>query len=259
MKTLGIYAKQNDRSLSVKEKLVSLLKRENFIINDDNPEIVISIGGDGTFLRAVHHYLNQNIIMVGINAGHLGFYSEFDDTELELLVKCLKEENYDIKEHRLLRAEISSETDSRCIYALNEIRIENPFHTLIADVYLDDDHLETFRGNGLVVSSSVGSSAYNKSLGGAVIDTDLDVLELTEIAAIQNNIFRSLNSSYIASGNKVIKFAGNFNEVVVGYDFETFHLEKANIILLTLSEKKISIIHQKNHSHIKKLKESFIE
>lgn len=259
MKKVGIYAKENDKSLSCKEELVSLLKGENFIIDNDNPEIVIAIGGDGTFLRAAHQYFNREVAMVGVNAGHLGFFSEFDLNELKLLVDSLKNDNYAIRKHRLLKAEISSDSDSRTILALNEVRIENPFHTLIADVYVNDDHLETFRGNGLVVSSSIGSSAYNKSLGGAVVDTSLDILELTEIAAIQNNSFRSLNSSYIANGDKTIRFTGNFNEVVVGYDFETFHLAKASSILLSLSTQSVSIIHQKKKNHIKKLKESFIE
>ena len=258
MKKVTIFAKENERSQECKERLLPLLKSHGFIIDDKEPEIVITIGGDGTFLRAVHHYLDKDVSFIGINAGHLGFFSECDLNELDLLVESLKEENYIIMKHRLLNALISSPKDSRNIIAINEIRIENPFHTLIADVYINDEHLETFRGNGLVVSSSVGSSAYNKSLGGAVIDTSLDVMELTEIAAIQNNSFRSLNSSYIANGDAKITFSGNFNEVVVGYDYATFHLEEASSIVLTLSNKQVSIIHFKNKNHVSKLKESFI-
>ena len=259
MNKVTVYAKENDRSQDCKNKLLSSLIKEGFIIDDNNPEAVIIVGGDGTFLRGVHHFLDKDVSYIGVNAGHLGFFSECDLDELELLVKSLKEGRYHIKKHRLLHAEVSSKTSSNNFFAVNEFRIENPFHTLIADVFINDEHLETFRGNGLVVSSSIGSSAYNKSLGGAVIDTSLDIMELTEIAAIQNNVFRSLNSSYVASGDSKITFKGNFNEVVVGYDFETFHLEESSSITLTLSKKCISIIHIKDKNHIAKLKESFIE
>ena len=259
MNKVTIYAKENERSKECKDRLLTLLNKEGFIIDDNNPEVVITIGGDGTFLRAVHHYLDKDVAFIGVNGGHLGFFSECDLDELELLVKSLKEARYHIKKHRLLNAIITSESSSNSFYAVNEFRIENPFHTLIADVYINDEHLETFRGNGLVVSSSLGSSAYNKSLGGAVIDPSLDVMELTEIAAIQNNVFRSLNSSYITNGDTTITFKGKFNEVVVGYDFETFHLDESSSISLLLSKKSISIIHIKDRDHVAKLKESFIE
>ena len=144
------------------------------------------------------------------------------------------------------------------IYALNEIRIENPFHTLISDVFIDNEMLETFRGNGLMVSSSVGSSAYNKSLGGALIDNEIEALELTEVAGIENRVYHSLGSSLIIKGDKKVVFSGKLGNAVVGYDSlncsDISNLEKVEI---SYSDKKVKIIYSENHTYVQKIRKSF--
>ena len=141
MKKIATYSKKQEQIINLEKRLLSLLNND-FIIDEDNPDIVISIGGDGTFLRAVHHYIQKGLspLFVGVNAGHLGFFTNFESDELELLISYFKgEDKY--TEHALIEARI----DDLTIYAVNEIRIENPFHTLISDVYVNDEILETFR------------------------------------------------------------------------------------------------------------------
>ena len=261
MNKVSLYVKDNQSCIAYSQKVSFLLKQEGFEIDDENPNVVITIGGDGTFLRAVHHYIDRvnDILFVGINAGHLGFFMEVSVEDIEPFIKSLKEKTYRYTSHALLHTLIKSAVGNYDFYAVNEIRIENPFHTLIAEVKINDEMLETFRGNGLVVSSSLGSSAYNKSLGGAVVDNSLDIMELTEIATIQNTIYHSLGSSLVLSKDKKIEFSGNFNDVVVGYDFETFSLTKATSLLIELSDKRLSIIRYKNSNNIVKLRESFIK
>ena len=247
------------------EEIASLIKKEalnnGFVVDNENPDIVFSIGGDGTFLRAVHNYLNKldKILFVGINSGTLGFYYDYNKDEISLLMKDIKENKYVIKEHTLLKADVTYQKEKETIYGLNEIRIENPFHTLIADVLINNEQLETFRGNGLVVSSPLGSSAYNKSLGGALIDHDIDAMELTEIAAIENNSYRSLGSSFVISKDKTITFKGTFNHIVIGYD----HLnkqkeEQLENISISYSDKKARIIRSQKYSYINKIRKSFV-
>ncbi|MBR0295740.1 MAG: NAD kinase [Bacilli bacterium] len=259
MKRVAIFAKEKPLCQDTKKVVLNLLKENDFPIDENNPEVVIVIGGDGTFLRAVHRYLNNDVMFVGLNAGHLGFFSEFELEEINLLPQVLKEEKYDMKSYRLLNAVISSINESKEIYAVNEVRIENPFSSLTADVSIDGKHLEKFRGNGLVVCSAIGSSAYNKSLGGAIVDTSMETLELTEIAAIQNNVYRTISSSYVVNGESTITFEGRLNEVVVGFDSETIHLDQASKVTISLSKKIIKLIDYKHISHVKKLKDSFIE
>ena len=257
---IGIYYyKQKNEEIGkiIQEEAI----RHGFILDDQYPDVVFSIGGDGTFLRAVHAYIDilEDVHFIGINNGTLGFFYDYNKEDIPHLMDLLKENKLKVKTHRLLQADIKYQNEEETIYAVNEIRIENPFHTLIADVSVDDEFLETFRGNGLVVSSALGSSAYNKSLGGAIIDHDLDAMELTEIASIQNNIYRSLGSSFVISNDKEISFSGSFNGAVVGYDHLNCDKHDALVYInIYCSDKTVKIIHGEEHSYINKIRKSFV-
>ena len=191
---IGIFYKTEKKEII--SQITTLSEENGFVLDNENPDVVFSIGGDGTFLRTIHHYIDRldKILFVGINSGSLGFFYDFRKEDIPLVFDLLKNKSYVIKEHSLLKGVASYEKSEKTIYAVNEIRIENPFHTLICDVAINDNKLETYRGNGLLVSSALGSSAYNKSLGGALMDHELETLELTEIAGLGNNLYR--NSLY---------------------------------------------------------------
>lgn len=250
----AIFSKSGHEDLV--KQLSNKLIDKSFINDENNPDIVFSIGGDGTFLRAVHKYIDKldNLKFVGINKGSLGFLYDFAIDDFDNLLSDLVKGNYLVKELPLIKGEING---NKTIYALNEIRIENPFHTLTSDVFINEDKLETFRGNGLVVASSLGSSAYNKSLGGALIDNDLCALELTEIASINNNVYRSLGSSFVIEGKKSISFKGNLNECVVGFDCLTTN-DNLKEIVISYSDKKVRVIYSKDHSYVKRIRKSFV-
>ena len=256
---IGIYYKQEN------QEIVELIKLEaekyNFILDDNDPDIVFSVGGDGTFLRAVHQYIDilDDVVFIGINTGSLGFFYEFSKEQIPMIMSSIADNNYPLKKYPLLRGFAEYKKENVEFFAINEVRIENPFHTLISYVFINDEQLETYRGNGLVVSSTLGSSAYNKSLGGSLIDSDLFALELTEIAPLQNNVYRSLGSSLVVNGDKTISFAGNLGKAVVGYDH--LNIEKEDELLsvsISYSKKKVKIIQSDNHSYIQKIRKSFV-
>ena len=255
MEKIAIYSLKKD---VLYEEVSEIVRRNGFSLTEDNPDIVIALGGDGTLLRAVHYYLNQldKIKFIGINAGTLGYLMQFSKEDLD---NILKNRLFDAEQYSLIECLVKKEGKEETLFAVNEFRFENPFHTMIADVYINNSHLEKFRGNGLVISSSLGSSAYNKSLGGAVVDSSLEVLELTEIAAIENNVYRSLGSSLILSKDKEISLDVDFKYVIVGYDHESLPLVGVESILVKLSDKKLNIISNLNKNNIQILKGSFIK
>ncbi len=255
MEKIAIYSLKKD---ALYEEVSEIVRRNGFSLTEENPDIVIALGGDGTLLRAVHYYLNQldNIKFIGINAGTLGYLMQFSKEDLD---NILKNRLFDAEQYSLIECLVKKEGEEETLFAVNEFRFENPFHTMIADVYINNSHLEKFRGNGLVISSSLGSSAYNKSLGGAVVDSSLEVLELTEIAAIENNVYRSLGSSLVLSKDKEISLDVDFKYVIVGYDHESLPLVGVESILVKLSDKKLNIISNLNKNNIQILKGSFIK
>lgn len=260
---ISIYSKEKENKEEVLSKVQGLIDKYGHEIDDEDFECVLYIGGDGTFLRAVHDNIDKlgKIFFVGIHNGKLGFFYDYTLDEIEEIFKTLKEiDPNNIHEHKLLKAELDLVNgEKEILYAINEIRIENPFHTLVSDVLIDGTKLETFSGNGLIVCSSLGSTAYNRSLGGALVCPALDILQITEIAPILNRSYRSIGSSLILSGHKKVEFVGNLSHVVVGYDHLTANISDPRSVKISLSNKKVRILHRSNYVYVDKLRECFFE
>ena len=253
---IGLFIKEELNETDIATYIISKINEHGFDFDNDNPDFVIFVGGDGTFLRAVNEYLNQinDIFFIGINEGTLGFYSGFVIDELDEALEAIEQENYDVVSHHLIEGHVGGEV----IYAVNEIRIENPFHTLISKVYVDDEYLETFRGNGLTICTTNGSSAYNKSLGGAVISYKLQTLQLTEIAPINNRVYRSLNSPIVISKEESFVLEGNFEGTVIGYDYSTTSIDGHRMVV-RLSNKVVNLVERSGFKYVKKIHDAFVK
>lgn len=258
---IAIFEKENSQDLELRNKIVSLARHNEILFDEFEPDVVFFIGGDGTFLRAVQHYLNQldRIIFVGINRGKLGFFYDYNPSSIEELFSQLIEKKLSLHEFNLLKGEFTDKEKKQEIYAVNEIRIENPFHTLISDVFIDEELLETFRGNGLLVSSSLGSTAYNKSLGGAIVHHSLCCLQFKEIAPIQNRELHSLGNSLILPSTSYITFRGHLNNVVIGYDHLICQSTNLKEIKISLSTKKVRVYYSPSHTYLNTVRKGFIE
>ena len=258
---IGIYYRETNPQVEAEEYLLSQFDKYGFVFDNDNPDIVIHIGGDGTFIRAVHHYIDRinEIKFVGIKAGTLGFFYDFDKSDLNNILDIIKNDEYKLYSYKLIEGNVVFENNNKKFYAINELRIESPFRTLICDVKINNELLEKFRGNGLNVSSSLGSTAYNKSLGGAVVDQELSTLQLSAIAPISNNVYRSLGSSLVLKDGSLITFEGDFKSVDLGFDHQYVSVENAKRIEIRNSDKTLHIIRNNNHSYIDMLRRSFIK
>ena len=202
----------------------------------------------------------NEIKFIGVHTGSLGFFCDFSVDEVEHVVNLIKEEKPYQRRYRLLEACLETEKDQRLFYAVNEIRIENSQHTIISDVYIDDLYLETFRGNGLLVSSQLGSSGLNKSIGGAIIESGLELLELSEIAPLSNNIYRPLNASLVLRGNRIVTFSGVAGQTILGYDHLSEKIDADNFKLkVRLGTKKVTLIHNEARPYLSILHKAFIK
>ena len=254
---ISLFYKPNKIEPEYIQSLKNKISSFGFELDDTNPDVVLFVGGDGTFLRAVHQYLDRldKISFVGLNKGHLGFFSSYSDQEEDLLLNDLKNNKVISKSYRLLKASFANNE----IFAINEIRIESPFQTLISEVEIDNKQFETFRGSGLVVCSALGSSAYNKSLSGAVVSPSLEVMELTEIAPINNRVFSSLKSPLVLDSNSEIVLKPKTSNVLIGYDHLTIKDDNSEVIKFTLSDKRVSLLCKEDYNYITHLAKAFIE
>lgn len=201
----------NDRSESVAlaKELLTLLNGAEFKIDEANPELVITIGGDGTLLSAFHKYnhLLDTVRFVGIHTGHLGFYTDWRDYELDELVAGLKQDQRESVSYPLLdlRIKYRDEPEEVCYLALNEAVLKKTDGTMVCDIYVKDELFETFRGDGICVATPTGSTGISKSLGGAVIHPRTEALQLTEMASVNNRVYRTLSSPMIIAKDEWIE------------------------------------------------------
>ena len=206
----SIQSRRDEQSNELMGLAKTYLTDFGLTFDEEKPDIVISIGGDGTLLHAFHRYthLLDTVSFVGIHTGHLGFYADWKPSELEKLVLSIAKMEFNVVEYPLLEVQVHHHNAKSSTYlALNESTVKTPDVTLVMDVELNGNHFERFRGDGLCVSTPSGSTAYNKALGGAIIHPTLQALQITEMASINNRVFRTVGSSLVlpAHHNCVLK------------------------------------------------------
>ncbi len=250
-----ILNKNDDLSNNIKEKLLSDIK---MMLDYKNPDIVIVVGGDGTFIDAVHKYPNS--IFFGIHTGHLGFYADYTTDCINDLINDINNSNYKLDQIDILDCKIKTKTNIINTFAINELTVISPPKTLILDVLIDDILFEKFRGTGMCVSTAYGSTAYNKSLNGAVVDSSLKVLQITEMAGINSNEYRTLGSPLLLAGNRKISFKCSCEEdIYVTVDNISYNLKDFNSLSITLGENKIKIGHNNKNDFLSRIRRTFLK
>lgn len=256
MKTYAIVCKQDDLSYEIAQKIKQGLC-DVMEYDEEHPQLIISVGGDGTMIYSVHKYMDQleEVSFIGIHTGTLGFLTDYQRDEYEELIQDIRNDEYQIYNRCLLEVK----TNKGCYMALNEVRVENNRRSQVLGVYINGDFFETFRGNGLCVSTASGSTAYNKSIGGAVINSGAGLMQLSEIAGIHHNAYRSLGSSLILDWTHQIHLESyDFKDAILGVDNLVFDLEGIEYIDISLAKKRARFVQYKRVPFIKRLKRSFL-
>ncbi len=150
---------------------------------DDDVSVLISYGGDGTFLEAVHLLDRHPIPIIGINSGRLGFLANITMRGLDEALSNIHEGNYSVEERALLAVE-GDFIDPACYpYAFNEVTIQRHGTSMVAaEVFVDGEMIATCHGDGMLVSTPSGSTAYSLSVGGPVVVPDCRCLVISPIA-----------------------------------------------------------------------------
>lgn len=255
MQRFYIVEKEDNISKKLSQKITQSLLAENKEINSKNPQCVISVGGDGTFLHAVHHFKHiDDVVFVGLHTGTLGFFTDYESDEVDILIDHLLHQNPVVESTHLIEAKITHNESVTTIEALNEIRVENIVRTQEINVYVNHEMMEIFRGNGLCVSGQAGSTAYNRSLGGAIIAPGVDVLQLTEISGIHHKAYQSIRSPLVLAKETAITFiSDNFEGAKIIYDYHAMDLDKVSKVEIKTSAKKVNMARYRPTSYIKRL------
>ena len=154
--------------------------RLNLPVANGHADVVVAVGGDGTVLQGAVHALAMGASIVGINVGRVGFLAEVEIGDIGRLVNLLAEGGFRTAPRMTLAATIAGTTT----IGLNDVVIEKTSsqHMVGVDVAVDDERFLTYRCDGVIITTPTGSSAYNLSAGGPLIDTRLAAMAITPVA-----------------------------------------------------------------------------
>lgn len=252
----------NEKVSFYRNKLINTSEIEQIIqekfeyeLVDENPNIVFCLGGDGTFLDAVAKF-GTSPLYIPINLGSLGFYCSWGKDDIDNLIKDYNENC--IMKAMLLDVELIYSNRIEVYNCINEVTITNNINTQILEVAINGQEIEHFRGTGICVSTPTGSTAYNKSLGGAIISSSKKLFQLSHIATINNVIYRSVENSIILDETEILNLEGDFRNSIISIDRKTHTLEEVKCVNVKISDKSISLLVPKNNNFYTRLKKAFI-
>ncbi len=255
-----LYSNNNNHSKKIASIVNTKLQASGFK-ESDNCDLAIAIGGDGSFLRMVKSTnFDSNIIYVGINAGTLGFAQEVSIEELDLFIEELKNNDYKIDEIGIQETKIKTNKSEYNFYSLNEIVVrDKDLNTLVTDVNIEGILLERFVGDGLLIATSFGSTAYNLSFGGSIIYNTFHTLQITPIAPLNNKSYRNLLNSFVIPENKTITLIPQKKNLIITIDGENYFYDEVNSIETFVDKKRIKCLRRKDYNFSQKINEKFLK
>ncbi len=186
---LAAWLKEKGRSVRVLEEDAETLGLEELAYPrrdfTDGSDLILSLGGDGTVLRAVDLAYERSIPLLGINLGRMGFLTAFGETEMyEALARVLQGE-FIVQQRTLLECRIRRPGLERIFHALNEIVVgRTTLRRMVRlDVYINGEYFNFYLGDGLIFATATGSTAYSLSAGGPILEPNLNCMLMTPICS----------------------------------------------------------------------------
>ena len=256
-KSIDVFIDEHSIENMGQKKYSSFPKHvETFSKLDKSFDFVICIGGDGTILRAASYVNNLSIPIIGVNTGRLGFLAKIQATKIDAAINAIINKKYVISERALVT--ISTRTKNgktkKLGYALNEISItrKNTTSLITIETKLNDNYLNTYWADGLIIATPTGSTGYSLSCGGPIIMPDSKNLVITPIAPHNLNV-RPL---VVPNNTKIsIKISGRENEFFVSLDSKIATLSNKNIISIKKASHTIKMIELEKEDFLETLRD----
>jgi NAD+ kinase len=222
-------------------------------------DFMITMGGDGTILRAVTLVRDSNIPIIGINTGRLGFLATVQKEEIESAITAILKNNFEVKERTLLSVTTSSNKKNLLPlnFALNEVSVsrKNTASMITIETYLDNEYLNSYWADGLIIATPTGSTGYSLSCGGPIITPQAKSIALTPIAP------HNLNARPLVIPEETnIKFTvkGRENEFLLSLDSRVTTIKSNTEIFVKKSPFNLKMIQINKQTFIKTLREKLL-
>ncbi|MDO7172919.1 NAD kinase [Mariniflexile sp. AS56] len=264
------YLLKKDADAYIESEFFHLIKKESpnfdayksfktFDTLDKSFDFLVSVGGDGTILRAITFVKDIDIPIIGINTGRLGFLATIQVNEIENAIQNIIDGKYKISERSLLSIETSPENEDvkSLNFALNEIAVsrKNTTSMITVETHLNGEYLTSYWSDGLIVSTPTGSTGYSLSCGGPVITPDTNSFVLAPIAP--HNL--SARPLIIPDSTEIqLRVEGREESHLISLDSRIATLENGTIIKIKKADFKIKMIDLLNESFLDTLRKKLL-
>lgn len=239
------------------ERVVAFLDRHSVssLIEPDeltNVDLVISMGGDGTFLKAACMVGEREIPILGINKGRLGFLADVLPSEIEDVLEHVLRRDYMIENHTVIKLEADGECVDCCPFALNDIAVlkRDTASMISIKAYINGEFLVNYQADGLIIATPTGSTAYSLSNGGPIIVPQSGSLCITPVAPHSLNIRPIVINDTSVIELEVCSRSHNF---LVAIDGRSMKLTEGTRLTIRKADYMVKLVKLKNQRYFSTL------
>ena len=269
IKDIFVFFNRSNVELVIEEKFLEILYKEDIVAKkyntfashkdlDSSFDILISIGGDGTILRAATFIRDSGIPILGVNAGRLGFLAKVQKENIEAFLQIVLEKKYTISERTLLSMDCSPNCSEINInFAMNEVSVSRKDTTsmITIETYLNGEYLNSYWADGLIISTPTGSTGYSMSCGGPILTPEVKALVITPIAP------HNLNARPLVVPDDTeikLKISGREEQYLVSLDSRITSINNNSELVIKKTSFKINMVEILEETFLKTLRNKLL-
>ena len=224
----------------------------------EEADVILVLGGDGTLLSAAHTPQIENVPILAINIGHLGFLTDASLDELKPTLKATLQGDYRIEHRMMLEVVVNSQSPQPFhAFALNDVVIRHYTRLIELNAYVDGELFIPYNADGLIIATPSGSTGYSLACGGTIVAPQLEAILLTPIAPHSLTV-----RPFIAHGDAKIKVEMHSTyehlDLFIDGQRETHTLAREAEIKVQKAKRTIQLIRSRSHSYYKALREKLM-
>lgn len=232
---------------SVARYVKDRLEEGGMYYSKEEPDIIICIGGDGSLLKSLNSRDYEGNYLL-VNGGTLGFLGDYKTNELDKLIDDLLSDKTPVFEEYVPL--VCQDHSNHFFFAANDISLIAPVRAINFDLFIDNERLASIQGSGIIVSTALGSTAFNLSVDGPILMTGNDTYTFSIVAPISNKVVQTFVKHVVIPSNKTLKIRLEQNSKLYkfgGDGIENRSMFGHEFIFYPSKKKKFYIVRYKNY------------
>ena len=270
IKDIFVFFNENNIEMAIEATFLEMLYEKKIVRKeyktfsshselDSIFDMLISIGGDGTMLRAVTLVRNSGVPLLGINAGRLGFLANVQKENIAAFMQLVLDKKYTLSKRTLLSLTCSPENESilELDFALNEVTVSRKDSTsmITIETYLNGEFLNSYWADGLIIATPTGTTGYSLSCGGPILTPDVKSLVITPIAP------HNLNARPLVISDEteiVLRVTGREDQYLVSLDSRITSIQNESVLTIKKTPFQINMIEIQDETFLKTLRNKLL-